>query len=586
MQTLHLHLKILSPLHIGCGEVYEPTSFVVQQAQNRIISFNSMDFLASLSEEKRQKFTQICKEGTVASLQKIYKFIHQHGQDMPGVPVEVGSHFVQHHQDVLTRPADRFKRELNSFLLARTAFNPVNGSVYVPGTSVKGSIRTAVLNQRNKSARVLPQQKASELESQLLGGNFAQSPFSLLKVSDFYPVSEVRRRVVYALDKKKRPTDRDASAVYQMVEVVEPGAVFAGTVSLLPPETDSPVVRPLTLEEVQSAIQSFYAGEFAREQGETSAILGKVYPKAEPNTCLLRVGRHSGAECMTIEGHRKIHIMQGRGVPAKTLDHATTVWFAAEKKDADSGLRPFGWVECTAISPEEQVQDEAFLRAREESCREERRLTRERISAQIQALQEFEQNRAEEEQKRKQQEEEDRLYPWKPWLRELAQVEDWGRLCDLVFNNGDAEAWRGEADVAQAVQEACSRVQAKFPKKWREKQEERDGRCREWLEPAGIPWPPKGDGAPQGADTPAQAGDGGTQPVPQPEASELEQRILAFKDYGQYKSQNIDLAALTLSEAQALQGRLKEWKCNDKKAKGDKKEHWQTLQARLRELKQ
>lgn len=61
---------------------------------------------------------------------------------------------------------------------------------------------------------------------------------------------------------------------------------------------------------------------------------------------LARIGRHSGAEEMTIEGYRQIMIMQGKGQRPKYLDHATTIWLASEtsKPGSNKNLTPFGWV--------------------------------------------------------------------------------------------------------------------------------------------------------------------------------------------------------------------------------------------------
>src|SRR5947207_15498024 len=47
---------------------------------------------------------------------------------------------------------------------------------------------------------------------------------------------------------------------------------------------------------------------------------------------LLRVGRHSGAESVTVRGVRKIRIMKGRGQPAQDATSATTAWLAARQR--------------------------------------------------------------------------------------------------------------------------------------------------------------------------------------------------------------------------------------------------------------
>jgi hypothetical protein len=61
---------------------------------------------------------------------------------------------------------------------------------------------------------------------------------------------------------------------------------------------------------------------------------------------IVRVGRHSGAEAVTIEDNRSIKIMQGKGTPPQYSNTATTIWLSSENSKAPSnaGLLPFGWV--------------------------------------------------------------------------------------------------------------------------------------------------------------------------------------------------------------------------------------------------
>ena len=62
------------------------------------------------------------------------------------------------------------------------------------------------------------------------------------------------------------------------------------------------------------------------------------------------LGRHSGAEALTIEGARSIKIMGKRGEQAKYLPNSTTIWFAADTPTAETGLQPFGWVALEALA--------------------------------------------------------------------------------------------------------------------------------------------------------------------------------------------------------------------------------------------
>jgi len=57
----------------------------------------------------------------------------------------------------------------------------------------------------------------------------------------------------------------------------------------------------------------------------------------------LRIGRHSGAECVTVAGFRNIRIMGKKGEPAKSGGNSTTVWLAGDTPTAENNLHPFGW---------------------------------------------------------------------------------------------------------------------------------------------------------------------------------------------------------------------------------------------------
>ena len=75
-------------------------------------------------------------------------------------------------------------------------------------------------------------------------------------------------------------------------------------------------------------------------------ILGEisVSKRLDGNTAfILRVGHHSGAESVTMDGARSIMIRRGRG-QSSNEKQATTQWFTADQPDSSIGLLPFGWV--------------------------------------------------------------------------------------------------------------------------------------------------------------------------------------------------------------------------------------------------
>ena len=365
-------LKILSPVHVGCDEVYEPMAFTLDEERCKLIAFDPLEFLKQLNPRERESFAAICGKGTLGSIIEVYRFMRQ--RKTKGLEVEVSSGFGKHYQKTLSlSPNDTktLKQELNRFSISRTSFNPISQVPYIPGSAIKGSLRTAYLNSRAKDETSSQKRRgtpAKELERALLdGGSFDTDPFRMLKVSDFVPLGPVKTRVVYAVNRKKKPSKFEARGPYQILEVIEPGCLFEGWISVLKPELGANITRPLTSAFILASTVAFYSEEWQREVAELAGIgVGQPKMQMQVNEHLVRLGRHSGAESVTISGHRHIKIMQEKG-QHKFLSHATTLWLAAESKKptTNSGLTPFGWAALREASQEEMAQFESLRVKRE-----------------------------------------------------------------------------------------------------------------------------------------------------------------------------------------------------------------------------
>ncbi|OIP91924.1 MAG: type III-A CRISPR-associated RAMP protein Csm5 [Syntrophaceae bacterium CG2_30_58_14] len=354
-------IRVLSPVHIGCDEVYEPMSFVIDENAGRLISFDPQTFIRGLGEGDKRNFSEICRKGTLESLLELYKFMR--GRNVPGHAVNICPGLVDDYRRTLrlsVTDGRKIQQELNNFSIARTAFNLYTQLPYLPGSAIKGAFRTAYLDRQSQSrsgaagrqvdggpTRVSGRE-AKELEKTLLdGGSFETDPFRMLKISDFIPAGPVKTRVVYAVNEKKVPSKFKARGPYQILEVIEPGAVFVGTIGIIEPEKTAGIKNPLRRETLFDSVAGFYTREKRREDDELREIdVSPIDGHLAGMLALARIGRHSGAESVTIEGHRRIRIMKGKGERPGTSDHATTFWLAsdASKSYAKTQLRPFGWV--------------------------------------------------------------------------------------------------------------------------------------------------------------------------------------------------------------------------------------------------
>ena len=365
-------IRTLAPVHLGADEVYEPLGFVLDEQQSCLLAFEPGDFLNRLPEPDRNRFLEICRRGTVESLLDLYRFYYQHRSLAQGRAVAVCPGLVQHYREVLNlkgRGRD-LQQALHQFTIHRTAYLPHDHRPYIPGSAIKGALRTAYLNALAK-IKPLPTPKDQKgrwdpraLEQQLLTyRRIDEDPFRLLKVSDFLPVGEVRTRIVYAVNEKKKVSQFAARGPYQILEVIEPGAEFWGTLTVeLPPEEvrrspKNKIRHFIAALDLWAAARTFYQQEKEKEDQALFEIGLPPLPLPEGDGLTpLRLGRHSGAECVTIAGHRKIKIKQAEGQPPKTMDHATTLWLAADfhqrAKRREARLCPFGWVALRELTLE------------------------------------------------------------------------------------------------------------------------------------------------------------------------------------------------------------------------------------------
>jgi len=572
--TYYCRLKVLSPVHVGCDEVYEPTGFALDEEQKELIAFEPASFLGLLEQEHLDRFSVICRKGTDQSILEIYKFIRRHKEHAHGRRVSVPDGFVAHYNKTLNLPPNAVGQQLNKFQLARTAFQPISGTPYLPGSAVKGALRTAVLNLRNNGKSHPKYRNGNQLNDELVGGTFATDPFRLVKVGDFQAAGAVRQKIVYAVNRKKQPSEKEARGPYQMLEVVEADTEFIGTITIQAPPAGAGIRRPVDMDELVSAL-GFYNRELEREKISLKSIgCSRAVQDLEPNgKKLIRVGRHSGAECVTVAGHRDIKIMQGPGTKPKYKNHATTLWLAAGSDNPSTNrfLQPFGWIEFSLLTAEQTEQcaqeQTAAFHAWEQDQQEV--LTAFTARAEALARQQEEarmvqEQRAAEQQRR---EEELRQYPWRAVLAGLDSITNWGDLKTQVLEHEDFTAHQSEQEVGQAVADTACRVGKAIGRKWTD---ERDTVVGQWTAVSGITWKSL-----------AAATEGVVQ-TPQCNTEHLEQ-IRGLTNWAAYKKSGFKISKLDKQCAQALKAKFSNWKLKKSKDKQQKKA-FNDLVKRLKKL--
>lgn len=363
-KPLKVRLHIISPVHIGCDDVYEPTSFVIDERTNTMIEFDPMDFVKTLNHEQKNELVKVCSDDNLLSIFKFIKRVYKPA--IGGRKVSISSGLSEHYRKVLAMSSYDRKAVIHQFTINKTTYNPQNNIPYIPGSSIKGSMRTAYLSKLAKDRNIAGRKgNAKDLESDLLYGDFDKDPFRMVKVSDFMPAGDVKTKIIYAVNRKKSkseiPTMADSSPP-QILEIIQSNSIFEGIINIHQPEKLAGIVKAIEEKGFLKSMNAFYMPLFNAENKVTKeinagSIVGnrineKFKDKLGLTAFLLRIGRHSGAESVTIEGNRYIKIIQKKGTPPKFLDHATTIWLASEssKPNSNNGLVPFGWVVMEIMS--------------------------------------------------------------------------------------------------------------------------------------------------------------------------------------------------------------------------------------------
>lgn len=419
-KTHEFYIKTISPIHIGCDEVYEPTGFAIDEKSNQMVVFDSFTFISQLSKEDKEAFSDICSRGTVGSILEIYKFMRN--RPVPGRRVEICKEFLMNYKKTLELPVNderRIKQDLNNYQIPRTAFRSVDQRPYIPGSSIKGTLRTAYLNMienREKLSSKGKARNAKDLEQKLMKYScISDDPFRMVKVSDFVPVGEIKTRIVYGVNKKKSPSKRNAQGPPAIFEIILPSAVFRGTITVDTPMKDAGIIMPVAMEELLKSAVSFYLKEKTEEERILENIGIHFKHEITENsknelTYLLRIGRHSGAEAVTIEGHRDIFIKGKGSNDGHTGTIATTIWLAAEMKSPSAGdaLIPFGWANLSGITNELAktfTASENEWQSKKDAIEKQEKLESERQKVlEIQAAEEERKKAVEEEERKKEEE--------------------------------------------------------------------------------------------------------------------------------------------------------------------------------------
>lgn len=406
-KTYHLKITTLSPVHIGSSDEYEPTNYVIcsenpqQTASVPVVekkedvlvckecrakltprdfkfgvcpkcdedikienypvakpvtqktnlskdkgilyTFTPNEVKQALSESDMKAMLQVSKSG---SLQKVQTFFYQNRAKIAKTAKKraiVAPAVFKEYNDKSGKEKDT-SNDFNSLRIEKAICNDVTGVPYIPGSSLKGAVRTAWLNllqqQKKYESKMLNFEKVEKVE---------KDPFNEVKVSDAIAVQDFMTSVEKAANKKRRVDKDSTNQIKTFIEVIPEGTIFEADINFASQYSQEGCVCPsqYDISKIAKACNLFSKSlmdidsedQTAHHHISDSFFKNMELKMKQPNTFVMRIGKHTGAEGVTIDGLRSIKIM-GKGGEKRYKPNATTFWFA----DNGEQLRPFGWV--------------------------------------------------------------------------------------------------------------------------------------------------------------------------------------------------------------------------------------------------
>ena len=393
LTTHRLHLTPLSPLHIGCGEDFEPTNYVIDDG----LLYGFDPSRAALNDLQRKQLTDVARRGSLPGIQRFFRDHAAAFKPHAHVVMPVCSGVARLYEQRIGKAANveaSGNQVFNKLEIERHVYTGALQQPFIPGTSFKGALRTAWLDDLNAEQR--PQENTSRsttaMEKRLLGGDFQTSPLRLLKVADLMPTREPEREVLFAVNRKKREVlGRDGQPLQPKGIAARKDCVLHGQYRLFVADVTLPALlqhvgatdnkgKPATPQaqqlnahgavDVRKLAQQSNQYHRGRLDKEISTLnqRGLVNPEWARNISLLlsrqstlgkklatgdaflvRIGRYGSADSKTLtgEGVASIKIMEGKGPDGKNKfsfqSTTKTVWLAAQTEGDQKHLIPFGW---------------------------------------------------------------------------------------------------------------------------------------------------------------------------------------------------------------------------------------------------
>lgn len=366
MQTHKVYLTPISPIHIGCGEDFEPTNYVIDGST--LFHFDPANL--ALNASQKTELLNCINRLDLLAIQRFFLKNKEQAISSAYYFSDVAEGLATDYKNKVGKVAQRESdgnNVINKLSIERTAFLPVKHLPYIPGSGFKGALATTLLDNAHqaKNNPKVGKNDHSKLLKEYIG-EFADSKLRFVKFGDFTPCIPVESKIYYALNFKKKvgKTDGKGKAMALRRECISQGQyrAFSSELALLKNEQNK-----LQITDYLSLLKKFYLPIFKQEAellADRNLVSRQYLKQLEqlfnlPNVALIRLGKN-GADSKTYQadGIAQIKIMGAKGTPPSFKDSSTTVWLAGTHQAQQNDLLPFGWaiIEVDPIANNEELK--------------------------------------------------------------------------------------------------------------------------------------------------------------------------------------------------------------------------------------
>ena len=334
MKEIKAKIEFISPIHIGSEEAITPMDYFIKDKKLQKVNYNI--FISSLDSTQRSNLMDLLDRVDTIALRN---FAEKNAKP------EVIEYSIPVSSKVAKEYNEKKQGEQNKLEISLFPYDGVTRHPYIPGSSIKGAFRTAILESliqklpenevKDWIQETKRDQTGNQLEGKILGydRDIHRDVFRVLKVFDIPLTSEDTEIVQCENFSLKRKSGIPMRLQVTKSRISEIGKMFQKELTIVWDEKllqssiekknnkESLFQKTFTLQELGNACNEHYFKvlfweykKFYKSQADqTLKILENLYDTLAQNQFLIRLGRFGHVESKTFDTYRQPKAKKGWG---------------------------------------------------------------------------------------------------------------------------------------------------------------------------------------------------------------------------------------------------------------------------------